>query len=126
VSIAEQRACFEALKPILGINRHEGWYNIAKNTAVQAGGKAIIDNIYGKSLAKALAAIYPEHEWHEWKFRHAPRNWWGSVANQRRYIDWLEKKTALKSLEDWYESPSERLLNNYGSCISPLVIERNI
>jgi hypothetical protein len=122
--LAHQRMIFDAMKPVLKIDNPEDWYNVTSKAAFQAGGQAVIRTHYDSSLTRALMSIYPEHEWHEWKFHRGPHGWWSSFENQHRYIQWLEKQVGITSLAQWYSIPQSILKNNHGSFVAFVTMRR--
>jgi hypothetical protein len=63
---------------------------------------SVLGTKYHSSVYEAVKAIYPEHEWHAWKFKKAPQRFWDSAANHRLYLDWAKDELQLASLSDWY------------------------
>jgi hypothetical protein len=63
------------------------------------GGASII-KMYGGSVYRMLAAIYPSHRWVEFKFQ--DRISWSSVDTHRAFLDWVGSELKLQSMEDWY------------------------
>jgi hypothetical protein len=57
---------------------------------------------YGNSLVRALARVYPEHDWSAWKFNKAPMSFWKEFDNRKAFFDWAGKTLKLESLEGWY------------------------
>jgi hypothetical protein len=49
-----------------------------------------------------LLAVYPEYQWLPWKFDISPRNFWGNVENQRKFVEFAAKQLKIKDLSDWY------------------------
>ena len=47
--------------------------------------------------------MYPEYEWLPWKFDAAPRHYWESLENQRKFMDWAGKELGIKEMSDWYK-----------------------
>jgi hypothetical protein len=46
--------------------------------------------------------LYPDQEWHEWLWPQPRANFWASLKNQKRYLDWVMKERGMKDLADWY------------------------
>jgi hypothetical protein len=114
-SLAQRRIFFDSIKQTLQINKPEDWYKVTSKTFGKAGGRRMLENYYGGSLAVGLKAVYPDHEWQEWRFINAPRHFWNDIANQRRYITWFEQEVGIKTLEDWYKAPIEALNTKHGT-----------
>jgi hypothetical protein len=94
-----------------GIARPEDWYSVSSTSIKSRGGARLISNHYGDSLVAAIKAIYPEHEWLDWKFENAPTGFWTSPMNQRRFLEWVSKQLNATTLESWFEIPSTPSFN---------------
>lgn len=66
-------------------------------------GRTVLGSLYNNSLPKALEEVYPNHEWHWWKFPRTPADYWLTREHQRRFFDWLAAKQGLKSLDEFYQ-----------------------
>jgi hypothetical protein len=67
-------------------------------------GGAKLLNKYKDSPLRMLSTIYPEYDWLPWKFNEpCPPNYWESVNNQRKFIDWAGKQLSVKEMSDWYK-----------------------
>jgi hypothetical protein len=134
-SVERQRRFFEDFMASKGMKELEDWYNVLfaqlrgsvgtavcillglwyKNSLHSVSGHQMVTKHYRSSLPGALMAIFPEHEWHPWKFTTTPMSHWDNQKNRRQYFEWLEKHLGLKSKEDWYHVSSRVLRKNYGS-----------
>jgi hypothetical protein len=103
------------MKPALGINKPDDWYSITNVQAVKAGGSTIIRKHYHGSLIRALATIYPDHEWQAWRFRNVSGRWWEDLDNQRRYLRWFEAQEGIRTQTDWYTVPADKLRAKHGA-----------
>lgn len=65
------------------------------------GGSSILKQ-YNGSPSKLLAVVYPQYEWLPWKFDTCPRNFWGNVENQLKFMQWAGKELLIKEMSDWY------------------------
>ncbi len=70
--------------------------------------------IYNNYHIRILAAHFPEYEWHEWKFLRTPHNFWASLKNRRRYMDWLGDRLGYSKIEDWYSVTATDFHDNFG------------
>jgi hypothetical protein len=59
------------------------------------------------TLSRLLHAVFPEHEWCEWKFERIRRGFWNDVENHKKYMDWAGRELNVKSLDDWYSITPE-------------------
>jgi hypothetical protein len=73
---------------------------------IQHGGVTLLE-LYGHSLVKLLANVFPEHDWLQWSFIKAPKYYWKDRRNQREFLDTLSRKLNFKSWEDWYQVTPE-------------------
>jgi hypothetical protein len=69
---------------------------------------------YDSSLALALSELYPEHEWHPWRFSQTPKLYWKKIDHQRHYFNWLSKELKLKDKEDWYSVSPTLVRDTFG------------
>jgi hypothetical protein len=93
------------------------WYLITKPQLVQASPQAAawLEEHHGGSLAHALRAEYPEHEWQDWRFASgAPRSFWLSTANQRSFFVWalaqLYPIERVQDLNNWYQVKQDQVV----------------
>src|SRR5690349_7835531 len=85
----------------------QDWYQFdIKNFDEKA--KEILKKEFNGSLYRALSTLFPETDWHPWKFQHGtvPRFFWKELSNQRKFFDELGKKLGVNSLDDWYNKLS--------------------
>jgi hypothetical protein len=62
---------------------------------MQGKGFSLMKNHYGRSLYKALATIYPEHQWDVRNFKRAPRGHWKDQTNQKKFFVELESSLSI-------------------------------
>lgn len=102
-----RREYFDFLAKQLGVRDQEGnlhldrWYKVTRSQVVKLGGSGVLKR-WDNSLAGALLAIYPGHDWAPWKFENVPSNWWMNVANQRRFFEAIRIELGVRSMDDWY------------------------
>ena len=85
---------------------------------------------WNSSFIRAVNDCYPEYDWLEWKFVQVHRGFWDSVANCRRYLDWLGRELKFRDLDDWYAVSFEEfrthrgavMLANFGWSISATIV----
>jgi len=125
-----QRKYMDWLGRKLNYYHHEAWYQVAMNDFVNnKGGKEILE-IFENSIAKSLAAAYPNYEWLNWKFNYMPRSWWDDEKNQRIFMDWMGRQLNFKKKDDWYKLSKtsvvhyggEILLKKYENSTSKLLM----
>lgn len=46
----------------------EDWYSVSPEDFAEFGGKSLLREFYGNSVAKAVCTIYPEFNWDVWRF----------------------------------------------------------
>lgn len=88
----------------IGSERLAFWYRVEKADLQKLGGTRLM-NIYGDSLERTLAAVYPQHEFLPWKFKLASKKCWADKSNHRRFFETLaaELGWSLTSPEPWYQ-----------------------
>ncbi len=105
--VENQRKFFDTLVQHLKLENYSQWYNYERSDISQISGNILLDYHYSGSLFSALETVYPEHLWHPWEFAKLPPLFWEEEANVKQYLQYLEKKHQLSSLEDWMALPSE-------------------
>jgi len=99
----------------IGVKDLDGWYSVSVASMIHHGAGSLL-TLYGNSLSKLLATVYPDHPWDVSKFAFKPQNFWPSLQNQKRFVDDLGKKIGIHSeadFEKWYEV-SPRLFQEHG------------
>ncbi len=54
------------------------------------------------SVSQLFSTLYPDFEWLPWLFGKVPKNYWGDVNNQLKFLNWAGKKLNINKMEDWY------------------------
>jgi hypothetical protein len=57
--------------------------------------------IHQDSLCNALKFVYPEEDWHFWKFSQVPKGTWDIPGNQEEFFHWITKKLDIQQPSDW-------------------------
>ncbi len=79
----------------------EDWYRLtAKDVAENRGSRLL--RYWQSSAIEAVKECFPQYDWKEWLFPHAPAGFWEQRSNCRRYLDWLGAKLGYRCLDDWY------------------------
>lgn len=99
----------------LGVTKLEDWYRIKPSDAIKQPRGPIIRINYNWSLAEALTKLYPEHEWHEWRFNKTPNGFWSLQSNRRRFFVWLQEKLGIKTMSEWYTISKTDITTNGGN-----------
>lgn len=86
----------------LGITSLDDWYTVSTPKMQRTRIAGLVSKTYAGSLRRALAAVFPEHDWLEWKFSRLAPRWINDPQNARRCVDWLGKQLGLQSISDWY------------------------
>lgn len=91
-----------------GLETMEGWYGVSMPRVREAGGSTLLSR-YSNSLANALEAVYPKHDWQAWKFSRVPRGYWSEVKNRKKFFLWVAQRLGLDptNLAGFYEFSSE-------------------
>ena len=106
-----QRDYMRWLEQELGYKRPEDWYRVSHKAVLERHGKMLLSKV---GLHNALADLYPEFEWHIWKFNSVPNNYWRSEKNVKKYLKWLGKELGFKKPNDWYQVSKEAFISNFG------------
>ena len=93
---------FDVIERELQLKSMEDWYNVSTEEVNKLGGSGLLSKYYGGSMFKALAHIYPEHDWKAWRFSRVPTGFWQDKRNQFELMEWLVKKLFVSKFEDWY------------------------
>lgn len=99
--VTKHKKFFLWLKDELGLEGLEGFYSLTAQDIAKHGGSGLLEK-YHCSSVRALAHIFPDHNWHHWKFARVPQGFWVKEASQRAFLRWLAKKANIKDLNDWY------------------------
>jgi hypothetical protein len=111
------------LETQLNIKQLSDWYNITFSVTPSAillliykdvakvGGASLLASKYGNSIAALLVAVYPDYNWLPWKFERAPRNFWYSTENQRKFLNWAALQLNVNTLDDWYQVKQEVIIS---------------
>eukprot|EP00026_Physarum_polycephalum_P002443 Phypoly_transcript_02449.p1 GENE.Phypoly_transcript_02449~~Phypoly_transcript_02449.p1 ORF type:complete len:911 (+),score=126.14 Phypoly_transcript_02449:48-2780(+) len=78
------------------------WYNITDASITAHHGNHLYSK-FGESPSGMVMGIFKDHEWHPWKFRVIPRNYWTKPEHQAKFVKYLGARLGYKTLEDWYE-----------------------
>jgi hypothetical protein len=64
---------------------------------------------YGNSMGTLLSNLFPEYNWHLWRFGSVPKGYWNDVENQRSFMDWFGNKIGMKKYDDWLNISRQQL-----------------
>jgi hypothetical protein len=53
--------------------------------------------------------LYPEHDWKYWLFRKQPLEYWDSMENQRKFLEWVKEKLCITALDQWFDVSLDQL-----------------
>lgn len=104
-----RRAFFDDLGKKLGIRSFEDWYSVDAKDVIKNKGARIFQTL-GPSLGNVLPKIYPEYNWHPWKFNRVYVRFWDDLHQVRKYLQYLGEKLGIKQLDDWYDVKKSDLL----------------
>ena len=108
-NIEKQRHFFETLEKKLNIKSKEEWYSISPRSIKKFKGAVPVLKIYNGSLWKALSSVFPTFNWKITNRKKLPKQYWGSIEDQRKIFDEIYKSRDMISLEDWHLIPKEEL-----------------
>lgn len=93
----------------------EDWYAARKSQFKGNRGGGLLSTRYRDSIYIALQDYCPDYEWLPWKFRRAPNNFWSSIQNRRRYMNWLHAELKFRSYEQWYGVTKKTFKKHFGA-----------
>ena len=98
------------------------WKKISKKIIIKNGGKILLKK-YKNNYQKLLISIYPNY-FNENNINNKLndnlidnfklKNYFQSIENQRKFMNYLYEKLNLKSMDDWMKISSKILINNGG------------
>eukprot|EP01122_Echinamoeba_exundans_P010752 TRINITY_DN408_c0_g1_i1.p1 TRINITY_DN408_c0_g1~~TRINITY_DN408_c0_g1_i1.p1 ORF type:complete len:476 (-),score=30.93 TRINITY_DN408_c0_g1_i1:389-1816(-) len=97
-------------------------YSLKRSEIRDAGGRTLL-TYYDHTVSRMFAALFPDHQWEEWKFYWASSlTFWNRQAQQRNYtnaravLESLAKipEMGISAPEDWYRVGRE-VLGRYGA-----------
>jgi hypothetical protein len=94
---------FIHLGNLLRLQSPADWYELPKEEAERNGGETILSRYYGGCIMTALISLFPEMEWHPWRFRFAREDTLGDVQIQRKFFDWFKREKNINHPDGWYE-----------------------
>lgn len=106
---------FRAVALRKGISNLRDWYHVDHEFVSTCGGSYMLARYYNDSLAAALTDVYPEHTWHPWMFKQAPRRFWSDSTNCRSYLEWVSPVLGIDSMEQWYTVTAHDLRAHNGT-----------
>lgn len=110
----DNRNTFDSFGSTLGFQELDHWYQIQSQTLSKELGitsfnefdlclEALLQWNYNGSLLQALEAVYPHHQWSEWKFPLAVQRFWNGRDKCRELLDSIGKQQGFRYLEDFLE-----------------------
>jgi len=96
----------------LRFRRMEQWYSVTRKDFIRNHGYTVLRYYRGRP-SEMLRSLLPEYDWCEWLFPVAPKTFWDSVENQRRFIEWLGGEMGVRRWQDWYRV-TERDFKRHG------------
>eukprot|EP01122_Echinamoeba_exundans_P011235 TRINITY_DN4400_c0_g1_i1.p1 TRINITY_DN4400_c0_g1~~TRINITY_DN4400_c0_g1_i1.p1 ORF type:complete len:204 (-),score=27.30 TRINITY_DN4400_c0_g1_i1:483-1094(-) len=123
--VATQKRLFDAIAVSMSISSPEQWYKIRLADIYKHGGGSVIRHYYGSNLARALAAVYPDHEWLPWRFPSVPRTIWLSMEMRNKFREYAMRQLRIATEADWAAVSAQQiaalggrgLLQHYGGSI---------
>ena len=91
----------------------DGFYQLTKPVITQHNGAGLLST-FGLSTIALVRDTYPNHIFHDWKFKSVPQGYWKNSTNRRHYMDWLGAHLNYKLPEDWYRISKTDFQENYG------------
>jgi len=129
-NLANQREFFDHLTTVLEIRKPSDWYNVTRQDLLKVGACGLLQGRYRDSPFRAIMSIYPEYNWHDWKFAHVPTGYWRNVSHQTAFIRYMADKYEISQPSEWkrvtYQAVNENggsgILEHFGSFVKALSI----
>ena len=115
--VENRKLYIEWLGNELGYETMEDWYGITYAVCKKNGCRSILASIisrYYRASHQIVMEVFPDYEWHEWKFV-STGDFWHKPENQRRYMEWLGNELGYETMEDWYKTLKSDIYNNHGA-----------
>jgi hypothetical protein len=75
------------------------WYKVRFTDVASKHGSGLL-TMYDSSVSKALATVYPEHDWKPWMFTEAPKHFWDQKSNIDVFVNSLRTDLGIER-NDW-------------------------
>jgi hypothetical protein len=109
----KHRAFFDWIADNLNITNYQQWYDITRSDIDELGGQGLLEYYDGLPY-KALQSVYPEFEWHPWRFKRSPgESFWKDKVNQRKFFDWLANEMGITRPQGWH-AVNKNIIYKYG------------
>lgn len=95
---SNQRDCIDSIGQEIGVTSLDQWYDYTTVEVSNAGASGVLGK-YGKSLSKALHAIYPDHGWKACGFQ----KYLADLSTQRQVLHRVGKRLGVEYLDQWYK-----------------------
>lgn len=117
-NMQNRREFFDWIGEQLGVSQSDDWYSKTYYEVAEFGDKGLMQKYYGENLTTTILNLYPEFDWHEWRFQQVPVGWFNSEKNQRRFFDWLSWDVfEMESMDGWYNVESAHVEQRGGRAI---------
>lgn len=82
----------------------QAYYSLSRRILSRRLGKGILlrEGTPASGLTELFRSLFPEHEWHPWKFHSTPVGYWLSEENRISFLKYVGKSLQLFSPDDWY------------------------
>ena len=94
----------------------EDWKNVTKSQIIRKGGHFLISN-YSNDIRKLLIAVYKDYDWKFEELSFNRNDYFKSIDNQKKFMDYLYNKFKLKSLDDWLQISRNKIISNGGQSL---------
>jgi hypothetical protein len=75
----------------------EDWYKLTYEDVKCNSGAGLAANYWRASAVEGVKECFPKHDWHEWLFVTAPREFWHHKENCHRYMEWLGAQLGFRA-----------------------------
>lgn len=98
----------------LGYHTLGDWYRLTTEDLKRNRGSGLLLYQWNSSAIAGVKECFSDYDWNEWLFTCAPRSFWNSVANRRRYMKWLGQQLGVRRPEDWYRVTNKDFTRHKG------------
>lgn len=101
----------------LRFRRMRDWYRLSYQDMACHRGSGLANAFWHGSPIHAVKECFPNYDWQEWFFAQAPRTFWHSSTNRRRYMTWLGEQLGFQKTEDWYKATTVDFQRHRGGAL---------
>eukprot|EP01125_Pyxidicula_operculata_P011832 TRINITY_DN3871_c0_g1_i1.p1 TRINITY_DN3871_c0_g1~~TRINITY_DN3871_c0_g1_i1.p1 ORF type:complete len:468 (+),score=35.99 TRINITY_DN3871_c0_g1_i1:69-1472(+) len=112
-----QQMYIEWLKAELKIESPSDWKKLTRQSLIEYNGKGLLSYFDNSmhNLVESLLSTSVSASIETWEVNHRiDKEYWESHENRLKYMNWLQDKLNIKSMEDWYDFKTEDVIKYRG------------